>query len=232
MKHHIAAISLATVVLAACTPTLSEAQPTVEKVPLSMEEKSEGITCIAKGSYPKISGLHSTQIEVNINATLEAYVHQIERNLSACPKAMADLVETGSVLTDTTDVDFSVKRLDQDYFSIVLTSSQYFEGAAHPNNNLTTYTFSLTDGQPIALSEWFLSPEIGEEFLVERINAQLAADDMNMEYPSDTSSGLGAYYITDTELVLTDLYAVHAVQGYEVRIPLAEMTEVMRQGAI
>ncbi len=217
--------------LVGCTPTLSETEPRVLNKSVDMQRETDGIICIATGMYPNIENLQSTQVEANINSVLNAYYYRVERDMKNCPELLAELVEEDSEVIDTTDLSYFVKRLDDDYFSVVLVRSQYFEGAAHPNNSLETYTFNLMDGQPIALSEWFTSPEVGEVFLIEKINDQLAADDMDMTYPSDTSNGLGTYYVTDDALVLTDLYSVHAVQGYEVRIPFSEMTDVMRPDA-
>ena len=222
----------AALALYGCSIEMEETTPQIEGVAVQTTATENGIICIATGVYPQISNLPSRQIEVNINAIFDAYLREIESDISACPALMSDLVVEGSELTDSTNISFSVKRLDDTYASIVLVRSQYFEGAAHPNNSITTYTFSLRDGQTIALSELFTDSTKAEELLTQKINDQLVVDGMESSYPSETSNGLGAYYLTNTDLVLVDLFGVHAMQGYEVAIPFTELSTVLNPDAI
>lgn len=213
------------VLLAACSIDVEETVPTVIPVAVDETTSADGITCTAEGVYPHISNLTSEQIAVNINSVFESYAREIEGNMNTCLAYMQDLLEEDANLTDTTTVAYDVKRLDDHFFSVTLTKSQYFEGAAHPNNSITTYTFSMRDGQPIDLADLFADDVNTEVLLTDLINDQLTAEGIVTPYPSETANGLGSYYLTDDALVLVDLFSVYAVQGIEVRIPFTAIQD-------
>jgi hypothetical protein len=148
-----------------------------------------------------------------VSSAYETLSPDIQEDTSACLK------EGGAELTDSTEVDFEVTRLDDHYFSVVLSRSQYLEGAVHPNNSITTLVFDLSTGQPIPLTEF-----AEESVLLEYVQAQVTKEGIGT-YPSETSNPIEKYCLTEESLVLVDLFSVYAVQAFEVEVPLAEIVD-------
>ncbi|MCA9370914.1 MAG: hypothetical protein KC680_03060 [Candidatus Peregrinibacteria bacterium] len=208
------------ILLTACSIDIVSSVPTIEDIPLHKQASLPGITCILQGTIPHISNLDSKQVEVNINSKIDAYIRTTELSNAACPKQLLDLTEDDATLNDTTTVDYAVGMLENDIFSVKLMESQYFDGAAHPNNSVTTFTFSLIDGQPITLKMLFPDEQDFPTFLKQHINDALAAEGIDETYPSDMTNETVKYYLTPDAVVLTDIFTIHALQGFEVAIPV------------
>ena len=213
-------LALSTLSLCACSVSETEQEPTIDSIVLLEEYTENGITCIAEGIYPKISGLTSKQVEVNINSYFDEFTYGIREDMRNCPKFLANVTEDEAELTDTTDVDFVVTRLDNQYLSIILMRSQYFEGAARPNNSIDTFVFDIATGQPIPVEDF-----ADTSVLTEYVKTQVAKEGLG-DYPSETSNPIKKYFLTEKDLVLVDLFFVHAIQAFEVKVPLAEIVDL------
>ena len=224
MKRYAPLLALA---LTACSIGMVEERGVVTPVALE-ETATEGpVTCTASGHYLQVTNLMSRQVEVNINGYFDDFAFRVKRDIAACPGLMKDLVTEEAAFTDATTVRYDVKLLNQQYLSVVLTRSQYFEGAAHPNNTIETLTFDLRDGQPVTLKSLFKEGTDIESLLTEHIRTTLKKERVQSAYPSETSKPMEKFYLTETALVLTDLFDVYALQGMTVEIPLTELTEVL-----
>lgn len=211
--------------LSACSIGMEPQQGVVEAVPISESTQAQGIVCKAEGSYPRVSGLSSVQVEVNINAHFDEYAYGVREDMRNCPEQYLDLVVEDAELLDSTYVDYEIARLDDDFFSVSLLRSQFFEGAAHPNNWIDTFTFDMATGQPIELADLFADDSDYMVELTRRTAAAVNASGMG-EYPSETSNPIEKYYLTTQSLVLVDLFSVHAQQAFVVRIPLEELKDI------
>ena len=211
-------LALSALSLCACSIDTEELNALVDSISLQEEVTVEGITCRAEGEYPSISGLSSRQIEININSYFDKFAHQIQEEIRNCKEQYASLIEEGTELSENTTVSFRVTRLDDQYLSILLLKSKYFDGAAYPNNTIDTFVFDLSTGQPLQIEDITstdLLPFVQKQFTKEHLG----------EYPSETSNPIEKFYLTDDALVLVDLFMVHAMQGVEVEVPLAEITD-------
>ena len=222
MKHIL--LSLSALSLCACSIAMETTEPVIESIALNEKSTAKGIICTATGVYPRISGLSSRQVELNIEGLIELYIYEIREGIRICPSQLEDITEDDTELTDSTDVDFKVTRLDDQYFSVVIVSSQYFEGAAHPNNTIDTMVFDLSTGQYKELEDWFDRDEDYETTLTEFVQKDLEERGLG-DYPSDMSNSVDKYYLTDDAIVLVDLFGTHAQQAIEVEVPLAEIID-------
>ncbi len=216
-------------VLTACAIGMVEQEGTIESVRIRESAHQGNIICEATGEYPHVSNLMSRQVEVNINGYLDDFAYGIAKDIEACPDLMKDLVTDGTGLRDTTDVHYAVKLLHQKYLSVVLLRSQNFEGAAHPNNTIETMTFDLRDGQPVELKSLFKEGVDTESLLTEHIRKALKEERVESSYPSETSKPIRQFYLTETSLVLVDLFDIYALQGFEVEIPLVDLKSMLRE---
>ena len=219
MKHFFFAISVLT--LTGCSIDMEETHPVVEQVFLQEEASIEGITCVLEGGYPHIKDLSSVQVEININAALDAFANLTKENVRDCPAKLLELTEDDAETRDTTNVQYDVKLLNADMFSLTLLTSQMFEGAAHPNNSIEAFTFDLSTGQPITLAEHFADTPGYEEILEQAIVAALQREDMEID--PELRNPTEKFYLTVSSLVLVDLFDVHALKGFEVSIPIREI---------
>lgn len=220
MKHIFFAIF--TLILTGCSIDIEESHPTVEQVFLQEEAKLDGIVCTIEGSYPHISGLSSVQVEVNINALMDEYARKAKDGIAQCPEYFNDITEEGAEILDSTTVSYDVKLLDDNVFSVVLLSSQMLEGAAHPNNTIDTFVFDLSSGQPMSLSEYYADTPGYEDILEKAITGSLLREEMDID--GALRNPTKKFYLTNDSLVLVDLFDVHALKGFEVRIPLTPST--------
>jgi len=221
MKHFFFAISVLT--LTGCSIDMEETHPVVEQVFLQEEASIDGITCVLEGGYPHIKDLSSVQVEININAALDAFANLTKENVRDCPAQLVELTEDGAETRDTTQVQYDVKLLNADVFSLMLLTSQMLEGAAHPNNSINTFTFDLQSGQTIDLAEYFRDTPGYEEILEQAIAAALEREEMEID--PELRNPIKKFYLTRDALVLVDLFDVHVLKGFEVRIPLTDSKE-------
>ncbi len=221
MKHFFFAISVLT--LTGCSIDMEETHPVVEQVFLQEEASIDGITCVLEGGYPHIKDLSSVQVEININAALDAFANLTKENVRDCPAQLVELTEDGAETRDTTQVQYDVKLLNADVFSLMLLTSQMLEGAAHPNNSINTFTFDLQSGQTIDLAEYFRDTPGYEEILEQAIAAALQREEMEID--PELRNPIKKFYLTRDALVLVDLFDVHVLKGFEVRIPLTDSKE-------
>ena len=105
----------------------------------------------------------------------------------------------------------------------MLLTSQMLEGAAHPNNSINTFTFDLQSGQTIDLAEYFRDTPGYEEILEQAIAAALEREEMEID--PELRNPIKKFYLTRDALVLVDLFDVHVLKGFEVRIPLTDSKE-------
>lgn len=213
--------------LTACAPQISETTGAITDVEISEHASEGGVVCNASGNYPHVSNLSSSQIEANINGYLDEYARQISIDMEHCTNQYADLLAKDGTLMENTDIDYIVTRFDEVYLSILLLRSAYMDGAAHPNNMIDAYVFDMTTGQPLALEDLFAKDSNYMTYLENAVREAAEREDIGT-YPSDTSNPISTYYVTDTDLVLTDLYFVHAIQAFEVAIPLEDITDMLR----
>ena len=205
---------------------MMEQSASIESITLSERAESDGIVCTAEGSYPHITGLPSVQVEVNINGHFDEYAYGIRDDIEHCPQQLGDLTEDGAEVLDATDVDFEIARLDDSYLSVVLVRSQYFEGAAHPNNHIDTLTFDIVTGQPLHLEDLLTGDY--ELQLTRHVAAAVKLKGLG-EYPNDLSNPIHKFYLTEEALVLVDLFSAHAVQAFEVEIPLESLAGIWKE---
>lgn len=212
--------AIAILFLAGCSIDMEEMHPTVEHVFLQEEASIGGIVCTLEGSYPHIKNLDSVQVEININAAMDTFAMQTKDAIRNCPAYLAELTENAAEAKDSSVVSFDVKRLDDAIFSVVLLTSQMFEGAAHPNNTIDTFVFDLSEGQPLNLVTYLRDTTSYEEILESYVVRAMEKDGMDIE--NALLNPIGKFYLTEQELVLVDLFDVHALKAFEVRIPLTE----------
>lgn len=215
MKHILFATSL--LFLAGCSIDIEETHPIVEQTFLQEEASDGGIVCTLEGSYPHIKNLSSVQVEVNINAALDEIALNMKEAVRNCPATLSDIIEPDENILDTTTASYDVKLLDDTMFSVVILSSQMFEGAAHPNNSIEAFVFNLSSGQPITLKDYFEDTPGYEDILEQAITQALAREDMGID--DSVRNPTSKFYLTADSLVLVDLFDVHALKGFEVRIP-------------
>jgi len=215
MKHILFATSL--LFLAGCSIDIEETHPIVEQIFLQEEASDGGIVCTLEGSYPHIKNLSSVQVEVNINAALDEIALNMKEAVRNCPATLSDIIEPDENILDTTTASYDVKLLDDTMFSVVILSSHMLEGAAHPNNTIDTFVFDLTTGQPITLAEYFEDTPGYEDILEQAITQALQREEINID--EAVRNLAHKFYITEDSLVLVDLFDVHALKGFEVRIP-------------
>jgi hypothetical protein len=218
MKHTF--FAAAVLLLTGCSIDIEETNPVVEQVFLQEEASIDGITCVLEGGYPHIKDLSSVQVEININAALDEFANTTKENVRDCPSKLLELTEDGAETRDTTVVQYDVKLLNADVFSLTLLTSQMLEGAAHPNNSIDTFTFDLSTGQTIDLAEYFRDTPGYEEILEQAIVIALQREEMDID-PA-LRNPTEKFYLTESGPVLTDLFDVHALKGFEVRIPTIE----------
>jgi hypothetical protein len=218
MKHTF--FAAAVLLLTGCSIDIEETNPVIEQVFLQEEASIEGITCVLEGGYPHIKDLSSVQVEININAALDEFANTTKENVRDCPAQLVELTEDGAETRDITQVQYDVKLLNADVFSLTLLTSQMLEGAAHPNNSIDTFTFDLQSGQAIDLAEYFRDTPGYEEILEQAIVAALQREEMDID--RELRNPTEKFYLTESGLVLVDLFDVHALKGFEVRIPIIE----------
>lgn len=215
-------------ILVGCSIEMETPEGIVEDMEISQQASAGGIRCIASGVYPHVSNLASTQVAVNINSYFDEYAYHINEDIRSCPEQLADLTVENTELLDATDVDYEVTRFDETYFSVVLLRSQYFEDAAHPNNFIDTFVFNLSSGQPMELQDFFQNDVDAEIVLMRYVIEQ--AEEHELEYPSESSNPIAKFYVTEDEIVLVDLYSVHAAQAFEVHVPFRDLKDTLKEG--
>lgn len=214
-------LSLGVLSLCACSMPLVLEDPVISSVALK-EAVSEGdVTCIVEGEYPHISGLASVQVALNINSYFDEFAYGLREDIRHCPTG------TGTLL-DTTQVSFTVTRLDKQYLSVALLASQFTQGAAHPRNSIETFVFDMSTGQPITLSNLFVASTDYSATLEEYVQRK-AAEEYLGDYPSDTTNPIAKFYLTEDSIVLVDLFTIHATQAFEVEILFEELSGLLKE---
>lgn len=194
----------------------------------SVEEKRslDNIVCALSGEFPQISGHNNPAVEEKINALLEERTAAVSRaNIERCPEELKRLLVTGTEATDTTNVDFRLYSNEKGVLSIAYVSSQYLEGAAHPNNSIIGVTVDLRTGNEYTLENMFVPDFDFKAELNKRLIAMEQTQGLNAEGIVDIRNPKPAFYFSKGNLVLTDLFTVHAIQGAELRIPLSELKD-------
>ncbi len=190
-------------------------EPVIESIALEQEYSKDGITCTAEGTYPRISELASTLVAVNINSYFNEYAFQLQQDILNCAEQYEDI----DLIKENTTVDFHVALLNDTYLSILLLQSKYFDGAAYPNNSIESFVFDLSTGQPIVLEDFVNDMQKLTELVSQKTSQE------GLTYPSDTSNAIEKFYLTEDAVVLVDLFSVHAVQAFEVSVPLEEISD-------
>lgn len=199
----------------------------IERKSISEEYSVDNITCVLNGEYPQISGHNNREVEEKINALLEERTAGVSRsNVSACPEELKNLVVTGTVAVDTSNVEFRLRTNDKGILSLAYVTSQYMEGAAHPNNSITGITVDLRNGNEFTLENIFLPEYDFATELTKRISQMEQVEGLPAADLAEIRNSEPAFYFNRGDLVLTNLFTVHAIQGAELRIPLTELADV------
>lgn len=112
--------------------------------------------------YPQISGLSDTQVQDSINAVLKQAAMAAEDEGRQNAKEMAQSIAdgySGAVTQVETDFNYVVKYNQDGLLSVVLSDYQY-AGGAHGSTVQSSYTFDLSTGKNLSLSDLML-PDSG-----------------------------------------------------------------------
>ena len=214
-------LSIGLLFLTGCSIDIEETSPVVQKVFLKEKSSLNNIVCTLDGSYPHITNLSSVQVEININATMDAFADALKENIRNCPTLLTKNTEEGTKTIDSTTVDYTVTLLNEDFYSVSLLTSQMLEGAAHPQNSIDTFVFDIHTGQPISLKDYFSNTPNYKQQLENAV--VLAMKEEGIDIDSTLRNPIEKFYLTEQYLVLTDLFDVFTLKGFEVKIPFTDI---------
>lgn len=215
----------------------------VRTVPVANEER---MVDVRDGSnvdvrFPRLSGLSDSAVEQRVNDVIRAHIEaEIVGFVSGLSGVDATVLPEAS--QSTFQSTYEVVYLDATIASMVFRHTSYVAGAAHPYGYVTTLTFDLTRGVPLALDDVLTGDRYLEtiaQYVFNDVLAQVGitadADEATVGWIREGSSPIPKQYerftvSPDGLRVYFDPYQVasYAAGSFEVRIPYAVFREHVR----
>jgi len=179
-------------------------------------------------SYPQAHIEGNADLEAWLNTYLKVQFVPSEAQLADCESSVKDI--TTEPIVQTTTVSYNVKLSSGDLVSLMDIESSYFEGAAHPNNNIQAFTIDLANravvsygsllqpGSAKAVNE-LVYAAVADAFAAEGEDPYFTKADFLADYAKDNYD----FYLTGDSLVIVNLFDVHALQGIEAKVPLFKL---------
>lgn len=159
--------------------------------------------------YPQISGLKDSSIQEGINDVLKKAALSSETEGQKNASDMAQYISEGYEYGDArcvTYFDYSVRYNQQDLLSVILTDYQFL-GGAHGSTYQSSYTFDLTTGKTLSLSDLMQSGTDYTAYFNSGIRKAIderVASGLLYEFETGKFSSIGdnpAYYLTENGIV-------------------------------
>lgn len=209
------------------SPTAPDVEaPSVEIASLSSSAPpSEGRPAIEVDvDYPQLVGLADEDVQDGVNRSItEAMQAEVDAFVAAAEPAQED-TPPHSIWSNVT-----VGAVDPTVVSTVVPVTTY-QGGAHPYTIVRTFTFDLTTGGQLELTDLFGDGilERVSELAIERIQEEYGTGDWAEEGAGPTNESLGRFVLTAGHLqIWFDNYQVgpYAIGTPSVDIPYAELDE-------
>jgi hypothetical protein len=172
--------------------------------------------------YPNVSLNDKKDVEPGVNTSIQQHLQYV--------------VEDYQMLFDKDNPqsltgEYEVMLLSDNILCIKWLLVQMMEGAAHPNNTVSTLTIDLSTGRTAYFEDMFKD---GTDFIgkMNKIIKKII-DDKKPELltPYKGIEGMQDFYITATEFIVyynTGTYTPHALGPLEFRIPLSEINDILK----
>ena len=226
-------------------PGLRQAQPTVEEEPTAevpgvlvlrtLTEEQQRPNYFVFSNYPYLAGGSSAKTTFAFNQAVEG---QLLQQLALFKIDLASFRgETFSFSHPSTFLSgFQIHTATRALVSLEMDLSVYHAGAAHPLPSTLTVTFSLEDGQPLALADLFVPGAAYLDRLAELAAGQLRERGTLLfdEGIAPTAENFVHWVVTPHGLTLIfDVYQVspYAVGVQRVTIPFDQLTGLLAEGA-
>ncbi|MEA3452790.1 MAG: DUF3298 and DUF4163 domain-containing protein [Patescibacteria group bacterium] len=115
-----------------------------------VEEEADSYIINAK--YPIIEGLDNSEKEMSLNRKIKSF---IDESISDFKKQTND-GEISEEIKSGFYINFETTYLSKNLLSIKFTVSEYYAGAAHPNDYILAFNYNIADNRGIMLEEIFL----------------------------------------------------------------------------
>lgn len=189
--------------------------------------------------YPQISGLSDTQVQDSINSVLKQAALTSEDEGRQNAKEMAQSIAdgySGAVTQVETDFNYAVKYNQNGLLSIVLSDYQY-AGGAHGSTVQSSYTFDLSTGKALSLSDLMLPDSGYAAYIDSAIRTEIdrrVKDGVLYEFEDGKFTDIGAnpeFYLSDSGLVFyfqQYAYFPYAAGIQEFLIPYADVESMLK----
>jgi len=108
---------------------------------------------IVNVKYAVVEGLENEEKQIDLNEKIKNFISEPISDF----KNQAEEAEIFEEMKNGFYTDFEVTYLSKELISIKFSVSEYYSGAAHPNNYILAFNYDITKDEEVVLSDLFLS---------------------------------------------------------------------------
>jgi|AntAceMinimDraft_18_1070375.scaffolds.fasta_scaffold00981_3 hypothetical protein len=156
-----------------------------------IEEETDSY--IINVQYPVINGLQNEQIQVGLNENIRNFINEYTNDF----KAGTEEAEIFEEMKSGFYIEFQTNYLSEKFASIKFNGSEYYSGAAHPNNYILSFNYNIPEDKEILLKDLFLPEtnylsvlsDISRKILFERFDEDLGVMQGWIEQGTEAEEG-------------------------------------------
>lgn len=135
---------------------LAESNKSIIASTKAIKEDSDNLKYILNIEYPEIIGINNLDIQNKINKkikdNIDNSIKDFKKNVNEYDSDDIPIEQKSGLW-----IKYKYYKSLEDVISIVLSKSEYYKGAAHPNNNDFIYNFNLSTGDIIEFDDLFIN---------------------------------------------------------------------------
>lgn len=167
-------------------------------------------------TYPQIQNFKDKSIQNYLNQYLK-------KEFTRFKNGKCEDDNEGNTYQEQTN--YQVKMNNKGILSIYYINSGYLKEAAHPNNLLDSFNFSLNTGKPILFKSLFKKDKNYLNKINYLIKKSLEAQNIDIEY-QDSKTDFD-FYLTEKQLVIINIFDFHAAQSVEAPINFSAIKDII-----